>query len=205
MLDRVSMTIQKYNQSADEYAKGIAMRLPKKELDIFIKLLPKSAKVIEIGSAGGRDTHYLHENGMEVTGIDLSEELTKIARKYNPEVTFQICDMRKLTFEGSSFDGIWASAVFHHLDRVDMLPTLQEWSRVLRPNGIIYLSTKMGKGNWHGKDALSVGQEREFTLLMPEELGEMFNIVNFKKISLITEKDSTRDIYWIRAFYRKYG
>lgn len=42
MSDRVSRTIQKYNEIADEYAKKIVNRLPKKELDTFIRLLPKS-------------------------------------------------------------------------------------------------------------------------------------------------------------------
>lgn len=203
MLDNISAVIQKYNEVADQYAKKIANLLPKKRLDNFINKLSKSPKVLEIGSAAGRDTKYLYENGVDVVGIDLSENLVQIAKKSHPQITFQVCDMRKLPFKNSYFDGVWANAVFHHLDKSEMESTLQEWSRVLKDDGIIQLSTKMGEGNWQGKDSLSVGQEREFTLLMPEELESMFKKINFKKIALVTEKDATRNLYWIHVLYRK--
>ena len=203
MQDRVSRTIQKYNEIADDYAKKIANRLPKSNLDYFLKLLPKSAKVLEIGCCAGRDTNYLHEHGVDVIGIDLSEKLIQIAQKKYPKLTFQICDMRKLPFAGSSFDGIWVHSVFHHLEKSEMTSTLQEWARVLKKDGVIYLRTKMGQGNWKGKDSLSVNQEREFILLMPDELEQMFSQIGLQKISLEKEKDLTRDIDWIRVFYRK--
>lgn len=203
MQDRISRTIQKYDNIADEYANAIANRLPRPNLKIFLSLIPKPAKVLDIGCAAGRDTKYIHQKGMEVIGIDLSEKLIQIAQKNNPNLTFQICDMRKLPFANSSFDGIWAHSVFHHLEKSNMSSALQEWARVLKNNGVIYLRTKMGQGNWKGKDTLSIDQEREFTLLMPDELEQMFIELGLQKISLEREKDLTRDIYWIRTFFRK--
>lgn len=203
MQNRVLRTIQSYNDTAEEYAKAIADRLPKSNLDRFFLLIPKHAKVLDIGCAAGRDTVYFHQKRIDVVGIDLSQRLIQIARRNYPDVTFQICDMQKLPFKDASFDGIWAHSVFHHLDKPAMNTTLKEWTRILKKNGVIYLRTKMGQGNWKGIDSLSAGQEREFTLLMPNELDKMFSELGLHKISLEKEKDLTRDIYWIKAFFRK--
>jgi predicted SAM-dependent methyltransferase len=49
-------------------------------------------------------------------------------------------DARKITLEDSSVDEIRASHVLEHLGFLDLLPTLKEWRRVLRPNGRLYLA-----------------------------------------------------------------
>ena len=49
-------------------------------------------------------------------------------------------DARKITLEDSSVDEIRASHVLEHLAFRDLLPTLREWRRVLRPNGRLYVA-----------------------------------------------------------------
>lgn len=200
---RTSKTIQQYNKIADKYAKNIENRIPIDGINKFVSFLKTTPKVVDIGCAAGRDSKTLYDKGVDITGIDLSEKLLAIAKKKYPYVQFQKADIRKLPFPDNTFDGIWAHAVFHHLDIEDMLPTLKEWNRVLKSKGVIYLSTKMGKGNWQGKDELSAGEQRKFTLLTQKELHQMLTKAEFTKIELKVKKDLTRNLYWLRGFYKK--
>lgn len=203
MSDRIQRTIEQYNKNALAYASKIQKRVPMKDIELFVKLVNPKGKILDVGCAAGRDTKILNDLGFEVVGADLSEKLLAVAEKKNPSIKFVLADIRKLPFPDENFAGVWANAVFHHLEKKDMIPALKELFRVLKKDGVLFLSTKSGRGVWKGKDQLSVGMEREFTLLSHSELGGLLKTVGFKKLSLETKKDLTRDIYWLRAFYRK--
>ena len=49
-------------------------------------------------------------------------------------------DITKLPFEDKSVDLIYASHVLEYFDREEVLPTLNEWNRVLKPNGILRIA-----------------------------------------------------------------
>lgn len=203
MDDKIKKTIKQYDKIAEEYSKNISVRASIEDLDKFIGYLKTGKKLIDIGCAAGRDTNLLTIKGYDTTGVDLSENLLAIARRNNPDLKFIKADIRSLPFPDSSVDGIWARAVFHHLEKKDMMPALNEFNRVLKNDGVIFLRTKMGEGDWKGEDPLSVGEEREFVLLTKNELEEMFLKSNFEKINLEVQKDKTRDLYWLTAFCRK--
>lgn len=191
-----------YNKIAYQYAQKISKRLRHKEIEKFISYLQPQNTVLDIGSAAGRDSRYFKDRKFNIIGIDASVKLLKIAKKNNPDIEFLLADMRHLPFSDGYFHGIWANAIFHHLDKKDMINTIYEWKRVLKDKGILYLRTKMGKGVWKGRDELSVGEERIFTLLSKNQLSEMFQKVGFSEISLEVKKDHSRDINWLSGFFR---
>jgi predicted SAM-dependent methyltransferase len=49
-------------------------------------------------------------------------------------------DITKLLFKDNSVDLIYSSHTLEYFDREEVLPVLQEWNRVLKLNGKIYLS-----------------------------------------------------------------
>lgn len=61
----------------------------------------------------------------EVIGVDIDESV-------NPDYR---CDARCLPFDHKSFDMIYSSHVLEHIRHADMLPTLDEWCRVLKDDG----------------------------------------------------------------------
>jgi len=199
----VSKIIDTYNKTAAHYAKSRLGTEPKEELAKFIKLIPSRGTVLDVGCAAGRDTRILKDAGFDVIGIDLSVELLKIAKEQNPDIEFIFSDMRRMTFDDSLFDGIWARAVLHHLEKSEMASTIKEFGRILKPGGILSVSTKKGKGILKTQEDIVLNGEREFTLLQEEELDQMLTNSGFEKIELYTSKSRTRDLYWICAFYRK--
>jgi SAM-dependent methyltransferase len=105
-------------------------------------MLPPVAglRVLDAGCGGGRTSAWLVEQGAEVIGFDTSEELLRLARDRLPSAAFVHGDLAEpLPFENSTFDVVVASLVMHYLR--DWAPTLRELRRVLRPGGVVALST----------------------------------------------------------------
>lgn len=50
-------------------------------------------------------------------------------------------DVTKLPYESNSVDVIYACHLIAYFDRVEIIPILQEWKRVLRPGGVLRLAT----------------------------------------------------------------
>ncbi len=114
-------------------------------LDRFLKMV-KGKKVLDIGCGNGRDTKYMSEKGFDVTGIDLSSNMLKIAEKFAPKAKFYRMDMRKIGFKDKSFDGLWALSSFMHIPKSQAYQTLEEFRRVLKDDGIMLVSVPEGKG-----------------------------------------------------------
>ncbi|HEX6977540.1 MAG TPA: methyltransferase domain-containing protein [Patescibacteria group bacterium] len=101
----------------------------------------KSKKVMEIGSLPCHMTYCLKEMGFNTFGIDINPKvLSKFIRKCNLDV--RKCDIEKqrLPFPDNYFDNILFNEVFEHL-RIDPLSTLKEINRVMKPKGIMILTT----------------------------------------------------------------
>lgn len=104
-------------------------------------LLNQSTKVLDVGCGAGFLSNELAKQGLQVTGVDLSEESLKIAAKHNSTkcVHYQTADAYKLPFGDSTFDVLTAMDFLEHVENPDQV--IKEFSRVLKPNGIFIFHT----------------------------------------------------------------
>jgi SAM-dependent methyltransferase len=105
-------------------------------------MLPPVAgrRVLDAGCGTGRASVWLAEQGAEVVGVDISPEMLRVAREDVPAGSFHVGDLADpLPFEDGSFDVVVSSLVMHYLR--DWVPTLRELRRVLRPDGVVVMST----------------------------------------------------------------
>jgi len=104
-----------------------------KELRFFLDLIGKKPKekVLELGCSSG----FLTEHLGEVTAIDTSEGMLKIAHSKNPQAKVIHADMFDLPFKNNSFDKVITMRVWNHLDKNDLRKALREVKRVLKKNG----------------------------------------------------------------------
>ena len=199
-------TIRWYDANAETYASNIEPYISIALANKFIKLLGKGKKILDAGSAAGRDSHYFFNKGLEVTGVDLSEELIEIARKKCPEIEFIKADFRKLPFEDNFFDGVWAHAALVHMEKIeDIKRALKEFKKVLKKDGILYVYVKTGKKETDiVSDKLS-GHKRFFRYYSKEQIEGLIKELNFKIISSEFDKDLAGriDVQWIAVFARK--
>lgn len=86
--------------------------------------------VLEIGCGIGR----LMKDGW--FGIDISEEMIKIAKGRNPSCTFKVCNGREIPFKKCFFNSAYCILVFQHIPLEGIRAYIKELARVLRSNAV---------------------------------------------------------------------
>ena len=111
--------------------------------------------VLDFGSGLGRHAIFFAKQGFNVSAFDLSQEginhLEKWAKNEGLAVDLNVADMLSLPYKDDSFDCVFAYHVVSHTDTQGMEKILSEVSRVLKPNGEVYL-TLCSKESWSFKD-----------------------------------------------------
>jgi SAM-dependent methyltransferase len=83
--------------------------------DRFIEVLPKRAKILDLGCGGGSPVAVdLVAHALGVTGVDSSPTLISLCRNRLPEQEWIVADMRSLSL-GRTFEGLLAWDSFFHL------------------------------------------------------------------------------------------
>lgn len=181
MKTNLKTTIATYDEIAHQYKQKTKNLELKDEIKKFKKFLPKNAKVLDAGCGWGRDAKILSKTA-KVIGIDLSEKLLDLAKAYAPDAKFQIGNISKTDFKDESFHGIWSNDTLIHLDRKDILPTLKEFRRLLKKNGILYVSVKEGEGEGFEEEEMSNFKPRFYTWFKEDEIISYFKKLGFRII-----------------------
>lgn len=132
-----------YSKIAQVYASNFDS--PAEHIDEFLKLMKKNSPILDVGCGYGRNAYYMASRGFKVIGIDLSDEMIKLAKGSFPHIDFRLQDMRKLAFKPSSVDGVFASYSLIHLPKSDISLVLQLFNRFLTEDGVLYISLQMGR------------------------------------------------------------
>lgn len=198
MQDKVKQTIETYEEFADLYTKLHSdVSELKEELDYFIANLP-GEKVLDIGCGPGRDSKYLADSGLIVTGVDLTQKFVDIAQNYAPNAQFFRMDMRNLALTPKSYDGLWVRASFLHIPKSEAKSTMQEFRRVLKQGGLLYIGVKEGEGEQLIAEKKYNNKERFFSYYTENELKELIESCGFKTFKIGSKK--LNDPKWINYF-----
>lgn len=99
--------------------------------------------MLDIGCGAGSQAFIWAEAGHRVSAIDVNEPLVDIgrerARQNNLNVEFRVGSATNLPWPDSSFDACVALELIEHIE--DWQGCIREFSRVLRPGGLLCLST----------------------------------------------------------------
>ncbi len=111
------------------------------EMPTTLKLLGniKGKEILDLGCGTGIYAKILTKRGAKVKGIDISEEMIKIARKENPKVEFKVGSMNKLPYRNKEFDIVLAALSISYLR--DWNAVFKEVKRVLNDGGLFVFST----------------------------------------------------------------
>ncbi len=97
-------------------------------------------KVLEIGCGVGYFTEELAKTKADITAIDISPDLLKVAQdkiEGATNVRLKLENAYEMSFSDHEFDTIIGSAILHHLD-IDQ--ALREFYRVLKPGGTLFFT-----------------------------------------------------------------
>lgn len=104
-----------------------------KRKNLYIQLIGKSNKILEVGCRSGNLTQFYHE-GNEVVGIDVDRNaLIEFEKRLSLKSHWVDVDSEDLPFDSGSFDIVVFSEVMEHLRFPQK--ALAEISRVLRKDG----------------------------------------------------------------------
>jgi ubiquinone/menaquinone biosynthesis C-methylase UbiE len=124
-------------------------------LDKFAKKFNEKSVICDAGcGAAGHIGRYLFEKGLNVYGIDISEQCIKTARELNPGMAFHTMDMTKLDFLDNSIDGIVAFYSIIHIPKIYIEKVFSEFSRVLKKQGRLFLAVHKGESEHIVEEAL---------------------------------------------------
>jgi len=200
MKDQIKKAIKIYDKIAEIYTKYTYGQLQQYQLTKFISLL-KGKKILDVGCGCGRDVEYFLQEGFDVMGIDLSEEMLKQARKIVPKTKLKKADFTDLKFKKESFDGIWSMVSLVHVPRKEMVKVLKGFNKILTKKGIFYLSVKEGKGEENLKKPKYNNESRLYVYFTEKEMKEYLKKAGFKILN--SEINKAGDNIWLEIFAEK--
>jgi ubiquinone/menaquinone biosynthesis C-methylase UbiE len=111
-----------------------------------LRLSTQSLDVVDVGCGAGSQAMMWAESGHRAQGIDISAPLIDLARQRAQEAglyaRFAVGSADKLPLPDASVDIVLVSELLEHL--AEWEPCVDEALRILRPGGVIYMSTT----NW---------------------------------------------------------
>ncbi len=200
------VTINSYNQTAKDYANKVRGICPMNELEKFVSYLPKKSKIADLGCGSGVAAKHLTEKGFYVTGIDLSESLLQEAKKESPESKFIYGDILNVPLDDNLFNGVWHVGSLLHIPRRFALQGLREVNRILKSDGIIYLSVKAGNSEGFEEDKRYGGIKKWWTYFDSDEINMLLEKSGFEILENygVEYDDSYRNAHpWMNVFARK--
>jgi len=181
--DKTFIAVKTYDKVAGAYAReffddGIDL----KHLDKFLLLLPKRAKILDVGCGPGNYTAYMMEKGFDVEGIDLSQGMLKVAKRLVTKGKFRLMDMRKLKYRSRLFDGLCVAYSLYHIELKQVPKTLKELHRVLKSKGLIILMLQQGRGEGIMSEPLNPKEKMFFKYYQKNEIEQLLKMANFRVI-----------------------
>jgi ubiquinone/menaquinone biosynthesis C-methylase UbiE len=200
-------TIKTYNKIAPKYSSSHFTHFWVEEFAKF-KSLIKGKKVIDIGCGAGRDASVFVKNEFDYTGVDASEGMLKVASERVPKGIFRQMDFYHLDFPDNTFDGFWAAASFLHVPKADVSTLIQEAKRVIKPNGVGFISIKKKTEKDEGliEEDKYGGIARYFSFYNKEEFKNKLIEQGMEVIDIMEhEEDDEMKTVWLCYFVMKIG
>jgi len=127
-------------QHYDEYYQTeFGKKIDRIEKEIISALLRNISRkeMLELGCGTGHWTHYFTQQGFDVTAIDNSEEMLKIAKNKRINAKFLNVNSQKLPFENESFNTVSSITMLEFVDNQEAV--IKEVYRVLKKDGWLIL------------------------------------------------------------------
>lgn len=135
-------TLEYYEKHAEDFYRDTVYADVTELYQLFLDKLPSKARILDLGCGSGRDSKHFKELGYEVTAMDGSPELCRLASLNIGQQV--VCKTFAEINDQNAFDGIWACASLLHVPAEELKAVLEQLKKALVPKGILYASFKYG-------------------------------------------------------------
>lgn len=144
-MDKNQIAVNVFNKMANVYQdKFIDVNLYGASFDLFCKSIENAnAEVLELACGPGNITKYLLNKRPEfkILGTDLAPNMVELAKINNPAAQFQLLDCRKIATLDKAYDAIMCSFCLPYLSKEEAIQLIADASKLLKPKGVLYIST----------------------------------------------------------------
>ena len=195
-----------YNVLASEWAKTFINEHQNKPKDHeilkrFSQMLNNRKPVWDFGCGIGNTTKYLKDLGLNISGLDLSEEMLYQARLIHPNICFKKGNILELNFKNNSIAGIVSFYAIIHFTKEKVLKAISEIFRVLKPNGIVLLTHHLGDKSIHLDEFLGKRVNLDFMLFTSDFITNCLIECGFHNIEQIEREPYPSVEYESRRAY----
>jgi ubiquinone/menaquinone biosynthesis C-methylase UbiE len=157
--------------------------------------LPPKARVLDAGCGTGVPTaRMLAEAGCDVLGIDISQEMLRLARQNVPTARFARMNAAAPELPAGSFDAVTAFFLLLMLRKAELPGAVRNLARLLRPGGYLLLS--MVEGDMDYVPVPFLGQTPHVTLVPQPEMeavlrGEGLELLDVSTVDFPPTREGT--------------
>ncbi len=190
--------------------KGKVFLEPHPDMERISKLFKeKGAKrVLDLGCGTGRHLLFFSKKGFEVYGMDASTKGISIAEQWlleeNLNVNIKLHRMEgKFPYKDNFFDAIISIQVIHHNKMKEILKTVSEIERVLKKDGIIFITfPKLENNSLLNEWKLKEIEKDTYIPQMGQEKGLPHHFFTIKEIHDVFSSFNLLEIYNDRKRHR---
>ena len=131
---------------------GLIFIEPQENIDEIIKLFREHGvkRILDLGCGSGRHVVYFAKNNFDVFGIDIAEVGIKLTREWlkkeNLQANLKVGNIyEKLPYQDNYFDAVISTQTLHHERIQNIRHAIHEIERVLKPQGIIFITFRKRK------------------------------------------------------------
>ncbi len=195
-----------YDSVSKEYADAFSDEHEKKPKDQeilhrFSQIVGDKRPVWDFGCGPGQTTRYLKSLGMDISGLDLSEQMIVQARAISPDLHFQKGNILKLNFEAHSIAAVVSFYTIVHFTKEQVRNSFHEVFRVLKPGGIFLFTYHIGENTIRVDEFLGKEIDIDFMFFTTDFIVKCLDECGFEKIETI-EREPYPDVeYQSRRAY----
>ncbi len=126
--------------------------------DFFVARRVKTVLIPGIGY--GRNARLFRENGMAVTGIEISGTAIDLARKhFGNDLTIYHGSVTEMPFDGKQYEGIYCYGLIHLLDKDERTKLIADCYHQLTDDGCMIFTTISKEAKTYGQGT-AIGKDR---------------------------------------------
>ncbi len=184
-MGQTEKVIKCYDATAANYATERIDEIYKKHLDsLLLKEFASTNKnkgpCADFGCGPGQTTNFLYDEGLvNITGIDISAEMIKTARRLFPAIKFEKGNLLNLSYKEKSFGSALAFYSIVHFSYDQLRIAFKEVNRVLATNGQFLFSFHVGNDIVHFDKAGNVDVDVDLYFFQTAKIIELLNEAGF--------------------------
>lgn len=195
MSETNSRTLESYNEHIQEYIDGTPQVVSgdvQRWIDASLQGLPLDAKIIEVGTAFGRDASYIENQGYKVERTDATEGFVDwLNQNGHPARVFNLISD---DFD-NNYDLVFADAVLLHFTREEVETVLAKIHKALNDGGRFAFSLKQGDGEGWSEEKL--GAPRYFCYWTQEQIEQVLSKTGYSSFEVTDGGSGHNNAKWL--------